>query len=478
MKKFCYVFAILIVLPFFAVGCQLKKGDLNSYHISATYDDQSQTLSCRQTTTYHNTSENALQEVCFFLYPNSFEEGQKTVSASYLEKAYPNGESYGNITFNDITISGEKCEYSVTEKHNILNVKLFEKIFPGENVCIYFEYVVCLANIDHRLGYNAHSTNFGGFFPIACVYENGFVENDFSSNGDPFYSEVSNFEVELNFPKEYVLASTGNQEKTDSGAICVAENVRDFCFVLSKEFSVLTENIGGIDVNYFFYDDEESHKHLQTSIKALTTFEKLFGKYPYGQLSVVETAFCFGGMEYPNLVFISDSVDRDVTYDYVIAHEIAHQWWYGLVGNNQFSQSWVDESLTEYSTLLFFEENADYGINYSTSIDNAIETYKNFVKIYSDILGEVDQSMNRNLKQFATEPEYVNCIYTKGVIMFDSIRQSLGQKKFLKCLQAYFETYKHQIASGQSLIDVFSKTSKRNMQKYFDSWLTGQTVIN
>lgn len=479
MKKFglICILCLFLCVPFCFVGCEKGEENLNVYKITASYDENSHTLECSQSTTFFNNTENALSQVCFFLYPNAFEEGREVVAKSYFDRAYANGESYGNITFQDIKISDQNCNYEISDNHNILTIFFEKDLFPTESAVVSFEYIVNLANINHRLGYGENTVNFGGFFPVVCVYENGYIKNDFAQNGDPFYSDIANFEVEITYPSDYILASSGVQRKNGDSVICEAQRVRDFCFILSKEFSVLTDYVGETEIKYYYYDDANCEKHLSTSKKAVETFNTLFGEYPYKQLSVVKTNFCFGGMEYPNLVMISDDIEEDITYDYVIAHEIAHQWWYGMVGNNEFSQSWLDESLTEYSTLLFFEKNADYGIGYQESVDNTISTYKKFVQVYSDILGSVDESMNRDLNHYATDPEYVNCIYTKGVILYDSLRENLGDKKFFKCLRNYFEEFQYKNASSQDLIDSFSKTSKRNLQKFFDAWLNGNVKI-
>ena len=133
-------------------------------------------------------------------------------------------------------------------------------------------------------------------------------------------------------------------------------------------------------------------------------------------------------------------------------------------------------SLTEYSTALFFERH-DYGLNYDDIIAGADSTYRLFVDVYSNVLGDVDESMNRNLGEFETEPEYVNCVYTKGVLMYDSLRKTLGDSKFFKCLKDYFENFRYKNASGADLINSFSSSSHRNLEGYFSSWLNGEVIF-
>ena len=478
MKKLSCLIAICLILPFILVGCGKAQENLTTYKIAGVYDENSHTLTCTQEVEYVNNSDNSLSCVKFFLYPNSFKE--VAVSSAYLERAYPNGESFGNINFTSIMADGSECEYSVSDEGNILTVQI-DEIFPEESVSIFLEYVVTLANINHRLGYGENTINFGNFYPIACVYENGFVENDFASNGDPFYSDIANYEVSLIFNEKYTLATSGEvtSEKLENGKKEVkinGEKLRDFCFVLSDNFEMISNEINGVKVNYYYYDDDKATQNLETACLALSTFSDLFGEYPYKELNIVKTNFCFGGMEYPNLVYISDAVTDLETYEYVIVHEIAHQWWYSVVGNNEFSEAWLDESLTEYSTLLFYEKTGRG--DYASMTSGALNSYRLFVEVYEGVRGDVDESMNRNLSSFSTEPEYVNCVYTKGVLLFDSLRAMLGDNKFFKCLENYFDDYAFKNSSSAKLIESFSKTARMDLEGYFNSWLNGTVKLS
>ena len=483
MKRRLTVFGLIILaifLPFVLFGCDKKLKELDFYQIEVVVDEENKTLDCHQSIIYHNNSENCLSYVSFFVYANAFADDQKAVGTAYLDKAYPNGESFGQFCLNKVVVDGQEAVFCF-EKPSILTVEVGQ-LWQDEQVQIEMDYTIVLANINHRLGYGDNTINCGNFFPIACVYENGqFAKLDFSSIGDPFYSSVANFEVVIDHGADYVLACTGQQKQlaTKDGRVsvfCEAENVRDFCFVLSQKFELMKDVAGDVEIRYYFYDQADAEHHLQTAKKAIETFEQLFGKYPYKQLSVVKSNFCYGGMEYPNLVLISDCLADKETVDYVIVHEIAHQWWYGMVGSNQFDNAWQDEGLTEFSTALFFERNPEYGLEYQQIMQNATTSYKKFVDVFESVLGDIDQSMTRSLSEFATEPEYVSCVYTKGMLMFDWLREDLGDKRFFKALREYLETYKFQTASPQDLISVFCK--QRNLKKGIEAWLGGTVVLN
>lgn len=177
-----------------------------------------------------------------------------------------------------------------------MTVVLPSEIYPDENVKICLDYTITLANINHRLGYGENTINFGNFYPIVCVYENGFVENKFVSNGDPFYSDIANYNVQITYNEKYTMASSGDviDEKIENGRKTTSvkgEKLRDFCFVLSEKFQKTSNTVDGVTVNYYYYDDENYEDNLTLSCQVLQEFSNMFGEYPYKTLNVVKTSF-------------------------------------------------------------------------------------------------------------------------------------------------------------------------------------------
>src|SRR5690606_31965520 len=117
-----------------------------------------------------------------------------------------------------------------------------------------------------------------------------------------------------------------------------AKLMRDFAWVASKDYKIKKEKVDSTEIKLYYLDTKNATiKHsLKAGVNAIRTFNKIFGKYPYNQYSIVMTEFP-SGMEYPGIVFISNDYfvyDRRDMLEIVIVHETAHQWWYGLVGNN------------------------------------------------------------------------------------------------------------------------------------------------
>ncbi len=484
-------FALLAVLfALSLMGAKNKGEDARStYTMQLSFDENSNTLTGRQTIDYVNTSDNMFTSLPFHLYPNAFREGSKTpvVSTANKAEAYPNGESFGQIEITSVKyIDKSPANFEICGKdNNILNVILQEELYPEESTQLEISFITTLPNINHRLGFGENTINFGNFYPVVCVYEEGvgFSQNPYHSNGDPFYSECADYYVSIEYSSNFTIASGGeiteSTQKEDKNLTQIkGENIRDFCFVLSKKFDKVSMQIDDVEVNYFGYaGDENLQVCLQTSVDAISTFQEMYGKYPYNQISIVKSNFVHGGMEYPNIVLISDKITAQNDINYVIVHELAHQWWYGLVGNDQYNHAWIDEGLAEFSTLLFFERHESYAENPQLLVENAIQSYKLFEKVYTKVAGSVDGTMQRPLCDFNTEPEYVQCVYTKGLIMFDCLREGIGEKKLLQTLKYIVKLYSYKTISSAEFIACFADKCGKSMEGFFQSWLDGRVVI-
>lgn len=490
-KKICLLLVLMMFVAVLGIGCKSDyeakfSKNVSSYDLDISVDEQNKTASIKQKVDYYNSTGTSLNEIYFHTYPNAFSETSvnKPVSSVYQDKAYYNGFSEGKIEISSVKQNEKEIEYDYKDNDKtLIAIKLLDKVDNKKVVSIYFEYTLLIPNVNHRFGYGENTINMGNFYPIASVYENGaFNENGYHYNGDPFYSDVSNYNVKITHSSEYQCVATGNEtnsqlenNKTVDSYSALA--VRDFCFVLSTKFNKMTDKVGNTTINYYYYNDTNQEQSLKTSSLALSTFNNMFGKYPYKVLNVVESNFVHGGMEYPELVLISDDLDTYEDYTETIVHEIAHQWWYGLVGNDEFDSGYLDEGLAELSTALFFGANPSYNITYDSIIENAESSYSLFIDVYTDVFGNVTTTMNRKLSEYKTEPEYVYMAYVKGMLMYDNLRQVMGEKKFEKALKYYFETNKGKNVKLEDMIKCFNKTARTDLTSFFDSWVNGKVVI-
>ena len=210
----------------------------------------------------------------------------------------------------------------------------------------------------------------------------------------------------------------------------------------------------------------------------MLSFNKRYGSYPYDTLCIAKANFVHGGMEYPQLVLISDSLDDRDTYINVVVHELCHQWWYGVVGNDEVNFGFLDEGLTDYTTARFYDEYKKYNHSSQEIFNNASKSYANFVKIYSDVKQDFSTNMVRPLCEFDTENEYVYISYLKSMLMFASLDDLLGNKKMDACLKYYFDCNKYLESTPDDLVEAFNKASGKNLTSFFNSWFDGEVIID
>ena len=467
----------------FASACKKKEKAGGRYEITVEYVPETATLAGTTKLTFENATDSEISTLKFQLYPNSYRKDAiyRPVSKAYESAAYYAGESYGEMVIS--SVNGAKNWEVMGEDENVLCVHLERALYPGDEVVLDVGFLLKLACVNHRTGITPKTVNLGNFFPILCAFQNGgFVETAYYSDGDPFYSECADFGVTLKVPKDYKVAATGELARertleTKKEYTFTASDVRDFALVLSRDFKILQTEAGGNVIEYYYYDDPNAAESLATAAESFAYYEKAFGEYPYASYKVVQTGFCLGGMEYPCLSMISDTLAGDKTEQArAIAHETAHQWWYSAVGSDQIENAWQDEGLAEYSAITFFENYEKYGVTRENAVMEALKEYRSYYDVYGSVLGRTDTKMTRHLKDYLSDYEYKCLAYDKAVVMFDTLRKSVGDDKFFTGLKKYYKENKGKIATPESLIGAFERTGL-DVNGFFDSFLSGKAIL-
>ena len=432
-------FILLLILCLTALGCKRTQKRVNDQiHVCAEYFDNG--LIGGFLTINYNKRYRGQENALFSVNPN--------IGAFGLEKP---------LRVLSVTDGVTELDYNfLDESKSLLSVKLDKSKKCAQTIKISF--VINLERCEKRLGVNAQTVNLGNWLILPCAYLDGkFVLPASVNFGDPFVSECADFKVELTVPSQYTVASSGLASSLDVAGdktkyIYAQDGVRDFCFVLSKNYSVdqimveaNEQSQGDNDndknqqkavykpINYYFYGEIDSQSVLDITKKALTYFTQIYGEYPYETLSVCNVTLDAGGMEYPALVMVSDRLPfKD--YCYALVHEIAHQWWYGVVGTNQIDEPFIDEGLAEFSTALFFESYPEYGITYQSLIDNAKQTVSNYSEISNALKLKPDLALKKGLYEFKTQSQYVALCYKQSFLMFDSCKNAIGKEKLLSAL--------------------------------------------
>ncbi len=349
----------------------------------------------------------------------------------------PDGSSsqYSNIIDLD---TGETLSF-VREEHDpsIVYIPLETPLEAGESRRIQFFYEaelfkgrgnLCWYPRDGELYFSI-----GNFYPILTCFEDGaWVATPYNQHGECFYSPISDYQVSLRAPSDVVVAASaaalGKEEMGDGSTTWTFEpaTLRDFAMCASDHFGLEQKTVDGITVlSYFPLGAEDVGQiNLETSIRALTFFGSLYDyPYPYKTFSVVGLPSSPLGMEFPGLVMANSSISSPGS-NITVVHEVAHQWFYGIVGSNSGEVPWLDEGMTTFAQLNYLAVNAPEAHDYRLA---AFPGHS-----YPHMLGASVEEMGIM---------YAHCAYVYGEKFLYELRDIMGESLFNESMIEYVHTY-------------------------------------
>lgn len=389
------------------------------------------------------------------------------VEEEMTEKTYPNGFDKGEVSINYIKVNGEEKTYSVDEETQSISIDYKTK--KGEPLSLSISYELTLANLKHRLGYFDGFYSLAGFYPYVAPVLNGeYSTRPFSKIGEVESLKIANFSVTLTIPKGNVVAHTGEIESTESGENTntyhiKAENVRDFSAFWSAKLTRRTRKTENTTIKYYYKNDTTPTNKLDLIESTLKTFEDSFGSYGHSNLSVILAPFAFAGMEYSEVAVVSDSLSESGKEE-VIIHEVAHQWWYMKVGSDQAFSPWLDESLAEFSTALYYLRNNN---------GRKFESFRQYglAVLEKRIITKQPYAIKGAVYDFDGE-SYSECVYTIGSLMWINF-YSIKGPALIDDLKVYAEKFQNKKATEKDLSEVVFQ----GFESLLSGWLQGTVII-
>nr|MBC7245945.1 M1 family metallopeptidase [Chloroflexota bacterium] len=395
-------------------------------------------------------------------------------------RLWPNKPSYGSmLTFQRVMVQGDEPELEYKADNTAVGVILPHPLQPSQSIEVHMEYQVTVP-VGNARGYGTFNYQDGvlllsNFYAMVAVYEpTGWNLSLAPDYGDPVYAETSFFTMELTVPQGMVVVTSGSTtEKRDNGDgtttwTCLSGPMRDFMVVASDRFESSSCAVGYIRLNSYYLPEhkEAGEEILEYARNGLRAYQQSFGPYPFAEFDVVEAPIYAGGMEYPGLIMIGQQYyDQGGEYfEFILAHEVAHQWWYSVVGNDQVNVPWLDESLTNFSTVYYYEHAYD-----RTRADLA---FQNFIaRRYEQIKG-TSQDLPVDQPVFAFDPqEYSLIVYGKGAVFFYELRKALGDGVFLDVLRTYYQDRKYKLATPDDFLRVAEQVSGQELDDFYARWI-------
>jgi aminopeptidase N len=382
----------------------------------------------------------------------------------------------------DVLLSGRVITPTFELERTALRLPLTPTLGVGEAITLAMDFVVDVPTTGYTghglFAYRRGVMALPNVYPLIPVYDDEGWNVDLApAHADDVYADVAAYDVQITAPATLRLVASGTCESQRVGEdkttwTCEAAPMRDFVLILGENFQYSNRVARGVVINSYFYTGHEAggEKALQVAVDALNAFTELFGPYPYTELDVVETPNYLGGMEYPGLVVVEDNLYPGVVgVEWLTAHEVAHQWWFALVGSDQLDEPWLDEALTQYSTSLYYEQ--VYGAERAENI-----RYSEFKQVRQNLIRRGrDLPIGLEAQEYPAEL-YWEVVYDKGALYFHTLREEVGDEAFFDILRTYYRRHRYDIATPQSFLAVVESVTGDSHRDLFDEWVRGETA--
>lgn len=428
---------------------------MSQYSLSALLDYDAHRLSVDEQVDYFNSTGEPLSELPLVVEPSRYPGGFQIKTLSWADDQPVVG----------YTIEGPK-----------LTLPLVAPLPPESRLELSLSYDLILPRQNASYGYTERQTNLGDWYPYVPPYipGQGWVVRDDAPFGEHLAYDIADFQVTIQLARPaaasgetLVVAASAQPQHQGETYQYSLEAARNFAWTVSHLYQVQQSTVGEVIVtSYSFpYHPLADGPALQETAKAFMVFNELFGPYPHDSLSVVEADF-LDGMEYDGLIFLSHAFydfytgDQKSNLTIIAAHETAHQWWYGQVGNDQAREPWLDEALSTYSEVLFYEQ---------VYPDLASWWWDNRIYFHSPE-GWVDST----IYEFSEFYPYRNAIYLRGAMFLEDLRQTMGDQAFFEFLRAYLSQNRGRLATTQGFFDLLARYTSADLSGLVDSYFSKQ----
>jgi hypothetical protein len=491
-----------------AADCQQSYWQQQVNHtIDVSLNDKENSLDAFEKIEYINNSPDTLKFIWFHIWPNAHKSDRTAYSDQLLENGntkfyFSNKEQKGYINRLDFKVNNVTAETEDHPQHiDIIKLLLPTPLAPGQQVIITTPFYVKLPFNFSRGGYDGETFQATQWYPKPAVYDrDGWHPMPYLDQGE-FYSEFGDYDVSITVPDNYVVAATGelqNHEEKEwlkqranyfweplkkkikvKGTIKVVtqdypstsasikkirfkqNNVHDFAWFADKRFIVRQDTCllsSGKQVEVFAYYTTKYSSEWQNSIQnakaAIHHYSQLVGDYPYNAVSIVQGPESFGGgMEYPTITTISPGL-KGRQLDNTIAHEIGHNWFYGILASNEREHPWMDEGINT------FYENKYSETRHGNSLVSELIDFE------TTVVRKTDQPVNTPSVQFSKKNYYLGSYY-KAATWLAYMESQLGTTVFNNAMREYYRRWQFKHPRPADLQKAMEESSGKDLDSSF-----------
>jgi hypothetical protein len=503
-----------------------------NYTIEVRLDDKQHALFATEKINYRNNSPNVLTEIYFHLWPNAYKNNETAFAQQLLQQGntdfyFSTPEQRGYIDQLDFKVNDLPVKWAFDSIHiDICKLQLNQPLQPGEKINISTPFHIKIPDSRFsRLGHEEQSYQITQWYPKPAVYDaRGWHAIPYLNQGE-FYSEFGSFDVFITLPDNYVLAATGDRQDADTENSFLEKKVEetkmlttystdlsfplssektktvhfhqnkvhDFAWFADKRYHVMKSSVklplSNHEVTtwtYFTNSKPELWANAINSVnKAIVSYSQWVGDYPYQAATAVEGALSAGGgMEYPNITVIGPT-ENALELDAVIAHEVGHNWFYGILGSNERSNPWMDEGMNTMYEMRYMQKyhpgtNIMMGHGWlDTFLGLNTLTHKQ-LQLYSYLVNArrgLDQAINLPSEQYTTL-NYGGMVYAKTGLALDYLKSYLGEALFDSCMHNYYRTWQFRHPQPEDFQKIMEACTGKKTDWFYTGLLQSTKKIN
>ena len=432
------------------------------YHIDLVIPPDFGRLEGREWIRYTNQEESPLEEIYLQLFPNTA-GGSTTVSALFV---------------------GDDAVGSVPAYLNsAVRVSLPETLAPGRSITVQVDFSVEvgreMAGNYGLFGYFEGFLVLDGFYPVIPAYDDeGWNVQDPPPNGDVTHLDASFYRVRVTAPEYLTLVASGGEIERDhvgrnQVVTLAAGPARDFYLAAGPDLEKAVARVGETVINSYTpgRQREGGELALEVARDALALFEENLGPYPYREFDLIATPMQALGVEYPGMTAVSlamydlesvvEGVPAPIMLEGTVVHEVAHQWFYNIVGNDQVDEPWLDEALAQYLTGLYYRQ--IHG-------DQAERSYRQSWTSRWNRIGDELIPIGLSTGAYTSE-EYSPIVYGRGPLFLAALEDQMGRQTFAEFLKDYARTFRWGIATGEDFRVLAEQHCRCDLSAMFAAWV-------
>jgi hypothetical protein len=476
------------------------------YKIEAKIDTANHKIIAQQAVVFTNNSDQQLKELYFHIYPHR-KYTEKEIRFLYRYAGYfkvnpfPEGFQSGDLKIEAISSQGKALTYIIEgEDQTILKVNLDSSLLPGESQEINMNFSVQIPHAYGKFGWHQDIITLARWYPILNVFDkDGWHNYPFYIFHQPYFSDASYYQVKLTLPKKYGVASTGylkeeiaNADGTKTLNIETDSLVRDFALGLSDNFMVYSIKEDKFKINAYHLkgDEAKAKEAAHFALETMRFYSQRFGEYPYLEFNIVPSYLGYGGCQSSNLIFIDTRVYKlpgflERYFDFLIAHETGHQWFYNLIGSDEYREMFLDEGMNSYWLLQYLENK--YGPDAKVMVlpkslrwimpNFSFRSSTAARYIYMAKNG-LDQPIIGELSSFQEPSSIFAITYGKGAGVLEMLEAVIGKDKLAKIMQRYTSEFRFRNIKLEDFIKICNEESGQDLSAFFAQWLKTKKTVD